>query len=147
MTRLTVEGVGLDPAARQAELRAEVRAAAQAAKEVSIQAYAAAVPRRTGRLAGSVDGKVTRRLAGVTVTVGPSVFYAGMVEDGTVTHEIQGRRRDGRRGTLRTPAGPRRRVHHPGARPVRYLNRARAAAVPAAEQAFELALGSIGGAT
>lgn len=139
MTRLTVEGTGLNPDASQARLRTEVRAAAEAAKEVSIQAYAATVPRRTGRLAASVDGKVTRRRAGVTVVVGPDIFYAGMVEDGTVAHEIQGRRRDGRRGTLRTPAGPRRRVHHPGARPVRYLDRARATAVPAAERAFDLA--------
>lgn len=139
MTRLTVEGAGLDPAATDARLRADVKAAAHVAKEASVAAYRAAVPRRTGRLASTVDGKVTGGRVRVTVTVGPDIYYATMAEDGTVAHEIQGRRRDGRRGMLRTPAGPRRRVHHPGARPARYLERARHAAVPAAEAAFAAA--------
>lgn len=139
MTRLTVEGAGLDTAAMDAQFRANVRAAAEIAKEASVVAYRAAVPRRTGRLADSVDGKVTGGRVRVTVTVGPHTHYAAMVEDGTVAHDIQGRRRDGRRGMLRTPAGPRRRVHHPGARPARYVERARQAAVPAAEAAFAAA--------
>lgn len=139
MTRLTVEGDGLDPAAMNARLRADVRAAAEIAKDASVVAYRAAVPRRTGRLAATVDGKVTGGRVRVTVTVGPDIYYATLVEDGTIEHDIQGRRRDGRRGMLRTPAGPRRRVHHPGARPARYVERARQAAVPAAEAAFQAA--------
>lgn len=79
-TETTVLGV-LERNARTAVDRAGQRAAALAAS---------LAPRRTGRLAGSIDSKLRRTPTGVRATVtfdAREAFYGGMVEVGTVNFE------------------------------------------------------------
>lgn len=84
-------------------------------------------PMRTGRLARSISGSVSR--GGREGTIRVSAPYATMVHEGTRAHVIRARRRRFLRFESNGSTVFRRSVMHPGTRPNRFLVRAWEAAM------------------
>lgn len=86
----------------------------------------AAAPKKTGALAASI--RWTRGISskGLTFTSGSSLKYAGWMEHGTKAHMIYPKSRSGILAFHWPKAGRMvylRSVHHPGTKPLRYLEK------------------------
>lgn len=138
MADLTIQGLAeLHKALQDLPVKLEkkiLRGALRAGAKVMADAAKSNVPVKSGALRKSIRLSAKTKRGRVTATVkagNAQAFYAHMVEFGTAAHRIAPKKAD----ALATPAGPRKSIEHPGAKPKPFMRPALDGAAEAAVQA------------